>query len=60
MWTLIIFIYVGTCSNCHFVAIDNVSGFKGEENCMVAGKKLMQLTVGTQKLGKYVCVKSYG
>ncbi len=57
MWILIIFIYAGTFSKGDSVALTNISGFKTQNACQIAGEKSKQLTDSTFKSARYICVK---
>ena len=56
-WILIIFVHGSVLSNADSIAITNVPGFKTEAACMAAGKKSEDLTKGTAKATRFVCVK---
>lgn len=56
-WILIVMIHVGVLGNGNSNAITNVPGFENKASCEEAGKKSLELTAGTVKETKFVCVK---
>ncbi|MBY4730759.1 hypothetical protein K6V90_09465 [Cupriavidus pauculus] len=57
-FTLILFLYAGMMSKGDSVALSNVPGFATEQACMVAGRKAVDMTKGTFKDGRFVCVST--
>lgn len=58
-YTLILFLYAGVLSKSDSVALTNVPGFKNQGACQQAGMAAVkQLTTGTFKDGKFICVRS--
>ena len=57
MWTLILLTYAGIWSKGDSVALTNVSGFKTEAACIVAGKHADVLVKETKKEVRFICVK---
>lgn len=53
---LILFLYAGTFSKGDSVSLTSVPGFATEQACLAAGKKSVEMTNGTFKDGKFVCV----
>ena len=56
-WILVLWIHAGAMSNADSMALTNVPGFKSEVSCQSAGRASTQMTSGTVKAAKFVCLK---
>lgn len=57
VWILIVFAFAGPLSNTDSVALTSTQ-FTSQATCEAAGKATVQMASFTQKVIKYVCVKS--
>lgn len=57
IWTLILFAHAGIMSDKDSMALTNVSGFKSEQTCVVAGEQAKKMSSATTKVIKYTCVQ---
>ena len=56
-WILILFAHVGPVCSGNSNALTSVPGFLTEAACKVAGKQSAELTLGTCKEIRFICVK---
>ena len=57
IWTLILFAHVGIMSDKDSMALTNVTGFRNQQECRVAGEEAKKMALATTKVIKYTCVE---
>lgn len=57
-WVLVIFFYVGIWGDTDSVATTTVEGFKTEQMCEAAARKVAPAAAGTKKEVRTVCVRT--
>lgn len=56
-WALIVFVHAGIASSSDSMSITNVGGFTSKQACETAGQVASNITVGTVKNTRHVCVE---
>lgn len=57
IWTLILFAHVGALGDGNSNALTNITGFKTQQSCQVAGQQAKTMASGSVKRIEFVCVK---